>query len=152
MYKILIVEDDTTIADAVENQLGRWGYETMRVRDFEHVLETFTSFDPQLVLLDISLPFFNGFYWCKQIRRLSSVPIIFLSSAGDKMNIVMAMNMGADDFISKPFDLTVLCAKVQALIRRTYSFGAWCVCPAAGARGRYPEPGGRHFDSTGTEN
>ena len=124
MYKILIVEDDTTIADAVENQLKRWGYETMCVRDFAHVLETFTSFTPQLVLLDLSLPFFNGFYWCAQIRRLSSVPIIFLSSAGDKMNIVMAMNMGADDFIAKPFDLTVLCAKVQALIRRTYSFGA----------------------------
>lgn len=124
MYKILIVEDDTTIADAVENQLKRWGYETMCVRDFAHVLETFTSFAPQLVLLDLSLPFFNGFYWCAQIRRLSSVPIIFLSSAGDKMNIVMAMNMGADDFIAKPFDLTVLCAKVQALIRRTYSFGA----------------------------
>ncbi len=124
MYKILIVEDDAAIAAAVENQLVRWGYETLCAGDFQHVLETFTSFDPQLVLLDISLPFFNGYYWCQQIRSLSSVPIIFLSSAGDKMNIVMAMNMGADDFIPKPFDLTVLCAKVQALIRRTYSFGA----------------------------
>lgn len=123
MYKILIVEDDAAIAAAVENQLSRWGYETLCVSDFEHVLETFTSFDPGLVLLDISLPFYNGYYWCERIRSLSSVPIIFLSSAGDKMNIVMAMNIGADDFISKPFDLTVLCAKVQALIRRTYSFG-----------------------------
>lgn len=124
MYKILIVEDDATIAAAVKTQLSRWGYETLCAEDFQHVLETFTSFDPQLVLLDLSLPFFNGYYWCQQIRSLSSVPIIFLSSAGDKMNIVMAMNMGADDFIPKPFDLTVLCAKVQALIRRTYSFGA----------------------------
>ncbi len=124
MYKILIVEDDATIAAAVETQLVRWGYETLCAGDFQHVLETFTFFDPQLVLLDLSLPFFNGYYWCQRIRTLSSVPIIFLSSAGDKMNIVMAMNMGADDFIPKPFDLTVLCAKVQALIRRTYSFGA----------------------------
>ena len=114
MYKILIVEDDAAIAAAVENQLSRWGYETLCVSDFEHVLETFTSFDPGLVLLDISLPFYNGYYWCERIRSLSSVPIIFLSSAGDKMNIVMAMNNGADDFISK----------LQALIRRTYSFGA----------------------------
>ena len=124
MYKILIVEDDATIAAAVETQLSRWGYETLCAGDFQHVLETFTAFDPQLVLLDLSFPFFNGYYWCQQIRSLSSVPIIFLSSAGDKMNIVMAMNMGADDFIPKPFDLTVLCAKIQALIRRTYSFGA----------------------------
>ena len=125
MYKILIVEDDAAIAAAVENQLSRWGYETMCVSDFAHVLETFTSFDPQLVLLDISLPFYNGYYWCERIRSLSSVPIIFLSSAGDKMNIVMAMNIGADDFIPKPLDLTVLCAKVQPLIRRTYSFGTY---------------------------
>ena len=118
MYKILIVEDDALLNKTLAYNLVSDGW------DFQHVLETFTSFDPQLVLLDISLPFFNGYYWCQQIRSLSSVPIIFLSSAGDKMNIVMAMNMGADDFIPKPFDLTVLCAKVQALIRRTYSFGA----------------------------
>lgn len=94
-----------------------------QAEDFEHVLQEFASYDPQLVLLDIGLPFYNGFYWCGEIRKVSRVPIIFISSAADSMNIIMAMNMGGDDFLVKPFDLKVMTAKVQALLRRTYDFG-----------------------------
>lgn len=122
MYKVLIVEDDLIIAKAVKNHIKSWGLEAECVTDFKDVLAVFVSYSPQLVLLDISLPFFNGYHWCSEIRRLSKVPIIFISSASDNMNIVMAMNMGGDDFIAKPFDLNVLTAKVQALLRRTYDF------------------------------
>lgn len=122
MYKILIVEDDTVIAKAMKKHVETWGYEAEYVTDFKDVLSKFVSFQPQLVLLDISLPFYNGFYWCSEIRKVSKVPIIFISSASDNMNIVMAMNMGGDDFIAKPFDLSVLMAKVQAMLRRTYDF------------------------------
>lgn len=122
MYRILIIEDDSTIAEAVRRHLAKWGNEVECVTDFAGVLEHFARFAPQLVLVDIGLPFYNGYYWCDQIRKLSQVPIIFLSSASDNMNIVMAMNMGGDDFISKPFDLEVLQAKVQAVLRRTYAF------------------------------
>lgn len=120
MYKILIVEDDESIADAIRQQLKSWGNEVETVSDFKNVLEKFLEFDPHLVLIDIMLPFFNGYHWCSKIRRISKVPIVFLSSASDNMNIVMAMNMGGDDFIAKPVDLTVLTAKVQAVLRRTY--------------------------------
>lgn len=122
MYKILIVEDDKVIAKAIQKQITSWGYETRMVENFQKVMETFVEFCPQLVLLDISLPFYNGYHWCTEIRKVSRVPIIFISSNSENMNIVMAMNMGADDFIAKPFDLTVLTAKVQALLRRTYDF------------------------------
>ena len=122
MYKILIVEDDEIIAGAIQKEIRSWGYDARQAEDFEHVLQEFASYDPQLVLLDVSLPFFNGYHWCSEIRRVSRVPIIFLSSAADNMNIVMAMNMGADDFIAKPFDQRVLMAKVQALLRRAYDF------------------------------
>lgn len=122
MYRILIVEDDLVIAESLKKHLCGWGYETAYVTDFQHVLEDFLKFDPQLMLLDIALPFFNGYHWCREIRALSKVPIVFISSASDNMNIVMAMNMGGDDFIAKPFDLEVIAAKVQALLRRTYSF------------------------------
>ena len=122
MYKIMIVEDDEVIADAVARHMESWGCEVCQAKDFQKVLAEFVAFDPQLVLLDISLPFFNGYHWCSEIRRVSKVPIIFLSSASDNMNIVMAMNMGGDDFIAKPFDLHVLAAKVQAVLRRTYDF------------------------------
>lgn len=124
MYRILIVEDDRTIAGALAAHLGRWDYQVACVEDFKNVMDQFRSFDPQLVLLDIMLPFYNGFYWCQEIRRTSNVPVIFLSSANDNMNIVMAMNMGGDDFIAKPFDLNVLLAKIQAILRRTYDFAA----------------------------
>jgi len=122
MYKILIVEDDLIIAKTVKNHIRSWGFEAECVTDFKDVLATFVSYSPQLVLLDITLPFFNGYHWCSEIRKFSKVPIIFISSASDSMNIVMAMNMGGDDFIAKPFDLNVLTAKVQALLRRTYDF------------------------------
>ena len=97
-----------------------WGNEAEYVRDFQNVLTTFTEYDPHLVLMDITLPFYNGYHWCSEIRRISNVPVIFISSASDNMNIIMAVNMGGDDFIPKPFDLSVLTAKVQAVLRRTY--------------------------------
>lgn len=123
MYKILIVEDDSAIASAMEQQMASWGFTVKCVENFQNVLGEFTEFSPELVLLDISLPFFNGYHWCSEIRRISRVPIVFLSSASDNMNIVMAMNMGGDDFIAKPFDFHVLLAKIQAILRRTYDFG-----------------------------
>jgi two-component system, OmpR family, response regulator protein BraR/BceR len=123
MHKILIIEDDLVIAKGLQNHLCQWGYQVDYVTDFKAVLKSFSELDPQLVLLDISLPFFNGYHWCSEIRTLSKVPIIFISSMSDNINIVMAVNMGGDDFIAKPFDLSVVVAKVQALIRRTYSFG-----------------------------
>lgn len=122
MYRILIVEDDMVIARTIKNHLQPWGFEVDFVSDFQNVTPHFVSFDPQLVLLDISLPFVNGFTLCQEIRKVSKVPIIFISSASDNMNVVMAINMGGDDFIAKPFDLTILTSKVQALIRRTYDF------------------------------
>lgn len=122
MYKIMVVEDDGVIAEAIARHMESWGCEVHQAQDFQKVLTEFAAFDPHLVLLDISLPFFNGYHWCSEIRRLSKVPIIFISSASDNMNIVMAMNMGGDDFIAKPFDLHVLAAKVQAVLRRTYDF------------------------------
>jgi DNA-binding response OmpR family regulator len=122
MHKILIVEDDSVIARTMEKYLGTWGYKVRCAVDFNDVLSEYVAFDPQLVLLDIALPFFNGYHWCREIRSVSKVPIIFVSSASENMNIVMAMNMGGDDFIAKPFDLDVLIAKVQALLRRTYDF------------------------------
>ena len=122
MYRILIIEDDDIIAKNIATHFKRWNYETMQIIDFKNIMEEFLKFDPQLVLLDIGLPFYNGFYWCQEIRKISKVPILFLSSMNDNMNIVMAMNMGGDEFIEKPFDLNVLTAKVQALLRRPYSF------------------------------
>ena len=122
MYRILIVEDDRDIAQAIQMQAQQWNFEARCAQNFRDVMAEFSAFDPHLVLLDVSLPFFNGYHWCSEIRRTSQVPIIFISSASDSMNIVMAMNMGADDFIAKPFDLNVLIAKVQALMRRSYDY------------------------------
>ncbi|KAF5073705.1 response regulator transcription factor [Anaerotignum sp.] len=121
-YKILVVEDDFIISGEIQKHLLAWGFEVQTVCDFEAVLSQFVMFEPHLVILDISLPFYNGYYWCTEIRKVSKIPIIFLSSSSDNMNIIMAMNMGGDDFVAKPFDLAVLSAKVQALIRRAYSF------------------------------
>ena len=123
MYRILIVEDDEIIAGLVQKHLQSWGYQVDCVSDFSNVLREFVQKAPQLVLLDLKLPFYNGFHWCEEIRRISQVPVLFLSSAADNMNMVMAMSRGADDFIAKPFDLDVLAAKVQAVLRRTYAFG-----------------------------
>ena len=122
MYRILIVEDDSTIAEALKRHLEGWDHETVIAEDFKNIMAEFTRVEPDLVLLDICLPFYNGFYWCSQIRQVSDVPIIFISSASDNMNIVMAMNMGGDEFIEKPFDLHVVTAKVQAILRRAYSY------------------------------
>ena len=122
MYKILIVEDNQGIAESVAAQAKKWNFEVECVTDFRAVLDAFVSFEPHLVLLDITLPFYNGFYWCGEIRKISKVPVIFISSASDNMNIVMAMNMGGDEFVEKPFDLSVVTAKVQAVLRRAYAF------------------------------
>lgn len=122
MYRIYIVEDDRGIAEAIKVQAVTWDLEVLCAKDFRNVMGEFAEFEPHLVLLDISLPFFNGYYWCTEIRKVSKVPIVFISSASDNMNIVMAMNMGADDFIAKPFDQSVLMAKIQAMLRRTYDF------------------------------
>ncbi len=122
MYRLLIVEDDFGIARAIKEQTKMWDLDARTVEDFRKVLDDFAAYQPHIVLLDIALPFFNGYHWCGEIRKISKVPIIFISSASDNMNIIMAMNMGADDFIAKPFDTDVLVAKIQALLRRAYDF------------------------------
>lgn len=121
-YRLFLVEDDDVIAREIKLHLEKWGYEVHCAEDFGNVLAEFAARSPHLVLMDIRLPFFNGYYWCSQIRQISQVPIIFVSSAGDNMNIVMAVNMGGDDFVVKPFEPEVLSAKVQAMLRRTYAF------------------------------
>ncbi len=123
-YKIMIIEDDPGIAGAIAARAAAWGFLVHCVQDFRNVTAEFAEFSPHLVLLDIALPFYNGYHWCSSLRQISNVPIIFLSSASDNMNIVMAMNMGADDFIAKPFDMEVLISKIQALLRRSYAFAA----------------------------
>ena len=122
MYRIFIVEDDEVIASLIKNGLEAWGFEAKAATDFRRITAEFDEYKPQLMLMDISLPFFNGYHWCSEIRKVSNVPIIFISSSADNMNIVMAVNMGGDDFVAKPFDTDVLMAKIQALLRRTYDF------------------------------
>lgn len=122
MYKVFIAEDDDSIANAIAKKLAEWDLEVRRADNYRDVLSEFSEFSPHIVLLDISLPFFNGFYWCGEIRKLSKCPVVFISSASDNLNIVTAMNMGGDDFIAKPFDLSVMIAKIQAILRRSYDF------------------------------
>ncbi|MDF2587244.1 MAG: DNA-binding response regulator [Anaerocolumna sp.] len=122
MYKILIVEDDITIASILHENIKKWGFEAIYITDFNNVLNEYTLFQPHLVLLDISLPFYNGYYWCSEIRKVSNVPIVFLSSHTENMDIVMAMNMGGDDYITKPFSLDIVIAKIQAILRRSYTY------------------------------
>ncbi|MDD5899377.1 MAG: response regulator transcription factor [Lachnospiraceae bacterium] len=124
MYRLLIIEDDKGIAEAIKQQAEMWEFQVHCLENFRAVMTEFAEFDPHIVLMDISLPFFNGYHWCNEIRKVSRVPIIFISSASDNMSMIMAMNMGADDFIAKPFDQSVLMAKLQALLRRTYDFAA----------------------------
>ena len=124
MYRLLIIEDDKGIAEAIKTQAEMWGMQAHMLTNFRDVMAEFAKVDPHIVLLDIGLPFFNGYHWCGEIRKVSKVPIIFISSASDNMNMIMAMNMGADDFIAKPFDQSFLIAKLQALLRRTYDFSA----------------------------
>lgn len=122
MYRIFIVEDDAVIAKILKEHLEKWDYQVDIACDLKNVTDEFEKINPHVVLMDISLPFYNGYHWCTQIRSKSNVPVIFISSMNENMNIVMAINMGGDDFISKPFDLNVVTAKIQAIIRRTYSF------------------------------
>lgn len=122
MYKIMIVEDDDVISVSLKKYFTTWGMEAKCVADLRNVTEEFKDFAPHIVLMDISLPFFNGFHWCSEIRKISKVPIIFISSMDDNMSLIMAINMGGDDYVAKPFDMDVLNAKVQALLRRTYDF------------------------------
>lgn len=124
MYRLFIVEDDSGIAAAICDQAAMWNMEPRVVKDFRQVASEVADFSPHIILLDIKLPCFNGFHWCSEIRKFSRVPIIFISSEADNMNVIMAMNMGGDDFIAKPFDQSVLMAKIQALLRRTYDFSA----------------------------
>ncbi|MEH7315367.1 response regulator transcription factor [Priestia megaterium] len=121
--KILIVEDDDKIYELVKEKFEQWSFEVAGVEDFQKVMEVFIAESPELVILDVNLPVYDGFYWCQQLRTVSKTPIVFLSSREHPMDIVMAMNVGADDYIQKPFNLDVLVAKVQALLRRTYSYG-----------------------------
>lgn len=121
-FKILIVEDDKDVGEKMKSHLEKWAYQVALAEDFQDILGEVSRFSPELILLDITLPYYNGFYWCKEIRKLFKIPIVFISSANDNMNIVMAMDMGGDDFITKPFDLSVLTAKVGAIIRRSYSY------------------------------
>lgn len=122
MYRILIIEDDFRIAEGIRERLKQWDYEVQIIHDFRNIMHEFTQFSPHLVLLDITLPFYDGYHWCQEIRKVAKTPVIFISSATDRMNMIMAMNLGADDFIAKPFDLDILVAKIQALLRRTYDF------------------------------
>ena len=124
MYRIFIVEDDRGIAEEIEKAAKMWGFEAKTAENLHELLSEFAEYKPHIVLMDIVLPYFSGYYWCGEIRKLSKVPIIFISSASDNLNIVMAMNMGGDDFIAKPFDQSVLIAKIQALLRRSYDFSA----------------------------
>ena len=123
MHKILLVEDDQVIRQQLGKLLSEWGFQVVLVEDFMEVLSLFVQSEPHLVLMDIGLPLFNGYHWCQEIRKISKVPIMFLSSRDQAMDIVMAINMGADDFVTKPFDQQVLLAKVQGLLRRSYEFG-----------------------------
>ena len=123
MHKILLVEDDEVIRQQVKKILEQWEYEVVLVEDFMEVLSLFVNEEPHLVLMDIGLPLFNGYHWCQEIRKVSKVPIMFLSSRDQAMDIVMAINMGGDDFVTKPFDQNVLLAKIQGLLRRSYEFG-----------------------------
>ncbi|NFP90650.1 response regulator transcription factor [Clostridium sporogenes] len=122
MYKIMIIEDEEKIANIIKKSLEKWGFETYIVKDFNAIFQEFLHINPQLVLMDVNLPAYDGFYWCSKIRSMSKVPVIFLSSRSTNMDIVMAVNMGGDDYITKPFSIEVLNAKVNAILRRTYSY------------------------------
>ncbi len=150
-YRVLIVEDDRVIAAVIEAELKKWGLSPKIAADFQHVAREFTAFDPHLVLMDITLPFYSGFYWCAEIRKLSKAPVIFISSASDNMNIITAINMGGDDFIAKPFDLAVLSAKVQAMLRRSYDFAGPSALLSAGDLSLSPAEGKAYFRGEGAE-
>ena len=122
MAKIMVVEDEAVIRQLIIEELEKWQFETFGTTDFHQVFDDFEEQEPQLILLDINLPVFDGYYWCQKIRETSKVPIIFISSRNTNMDMIMAMNMGADDFVTKPFEIDVLIAKINALLRRSYNY------------------------------
>ena len=122
MFKIFVVDDSKIISEKLKQWLEKWGFEAILVDDFEKVIDIFKKENPDLVVMDIALPYYDGYFWTRKIRDLSNVPIIFLSSKEDTMNKIMAMEMGADDFVSKPFEMDLLIAKIKALLRRTYDY------------------------------
>ncbi|MTI48410.1 response regulator transcription factor [Sporosalibacterium faouarense] len=123
MYRIMVVEDNNTLCKEISLGLEKWGFSVIMNIDFNNLLKDFSKHDPHLVIMDVNLPYLDGFTWCKKIREISKVPIIFLSSRDTNMDIVMAINMGGDDYITKPFSMDVLLAKINGLLRRTYSYG-----------------------------
>ncbi len=122
MYRILIVEDDRTISSIIEEKLNKWGYKAASIYDFNDIFSHYTSFEPHLILMDINLPYYDGFYWCGKIRQLSNVPIIFISSRDTDSDKIRALTQGGDDYIEKPFSMDLLIAKVQGILRRAYSY------------------------------
>ncbi|HEY2494411.1 MAG TPA: response regulator transcription factor [Paenibacillus sp.] len=133
MFKLLLIEDDTTLFHEIRDRLSQWSYDVYGINDFSKVIQEFTDIKPDLVIIDIQLPKFDGFHWCRMIRSHSNIPIIFLSSRDHPTDIVMAMQLGADDYIQKPFHFDVLIAKVQAILRRVYNYNTdtielkiWC--------------------------
>ena len=123
MYKIMIVEDDKALSSNMNEMLSKWGFDTAPLENFENIASEFVNAKPNLIIMDVNLPYFDGFYWCSKIREVSKVPIIFVSSRDTNMDIIMAMNTGADDYITKPFSMDILIAKINALLRRAYSYG-----------------------------
>ncbi|EMP0349492.1 TPA: response regulator transcription factor [Clostridioides difficile] len=122
MFKIMVVEDDISLKNIIAKCLTKWGHDVHQIENLENIIEEFKNYNPELVLLDINLPFYDGFHWCNEIRKISKVPIIFISSRNSNMDVIMGVNLGADDYIQKPFSVDVLVAKVNALLRRTYNF------------------------------
>lgn len=121
-WKIFLVEDDKVIAEEIKRHLNFWNYEIKIAEDFQNVFDDFKNFHPDLVLMDVSLPFYNGYHWCKIIRKNSKVPILFISAADENLNLIMAMDLGADDYLTKPFELELLQIKIRALLRRAYEY------------------------------
>ncbi len=133
MFKLLLVEDDDTLFNEIQDRLTQWSYTVVGIKEFDQVLNEFSQVKPDLVLMDIQLPKYDGFHWCRLIRAHSTVPILFLSSRDHPMDMVMAMQLGGDDFIQKPFHFDVLIAKIQAILRRVYNYNTeplglktWC--------------------------
>lgn len=121
-WKIFLVEDDKVIAEEIKRHLNFWNYEIKIAEDFQNIFDDFKNFHPDLVLMDVSLPFYNGYHWCKIIRKNSKVPILFISAADENLNLIMAMDLGADDYLTKPFELELLQIKIRALLRRAYEY------------------------------
>lgn len=121
MYRILIIEDDQTISSILEEHLKKWGYDVRTTVDFSDVLSGFTAYEPHIVIMDINLPYYDGFYWCSKIRELSNVPIVFLSSRDGDSDKIRAITQGGDDYIEKPFSMDLLTVKLSAILRRAYS-------------------------------